>query len=152
MNAPMTASATRYGPHCCQPKVPGEYRHPTHCGQQRLSWRVTRPPWNMTFARPAKKADDGGSGRSRVPTDDRHKFGAERLHPATTNWCYRPIAAGCLTFFNDREVQEAEVRGGGRRSPPQRDPPPAAAGRTHALRHQTVVRLCNRSRSERRLY
>ena len=30
----------------------------------------------------------------RVPTDDRHKFGAERLHPATTNWCYRPIAAG----------------------------------------------------------
>jgi hypothetical protein len=46
----------------------------------------------LTFARAAEKVGDGDSGRSRMPTDDRHKFGAERLHPTTTNWRYRPFS------------------------------------------------------------
>jgi len=39
----------------------------------------------VTFVHAADKVGDGDSGRSHMPTDDRDKFGAERLHPIATN-------------------------------------------------------------------
>ena len=53
----------------------------------------------MTFAHAAEKVGQGQSGRSRVPTDDREKFGAERLHPMIANWRCRPTPAAQLVKF-----------------------------------------------------
>jgi len=39
----------------------------------------------LTFAHFAHKVGDDDSGRSHMPTDDRDKFRAERLHPIATN-------------------------------------------------------------------
>lgn len=67
---------------------------PTHCSRRRFFQRTTGPPWNLTFAHAAEKASYGDSSHSRMPTDDRHTFGAERLHPTTMNWRCRPKPAG----------------------------------------------------------
>ena len=63
----------------------GQYLEPTHSTQRRFSQRTTGLPWNLTFAHAAEKVGDDNSGRSHMPTDDRDKFGAERLHPIVTN-------------------------------------------------------------------
>jgi hypothetical protein len=47
----------------------------------------------LDFAHATDYLGDGNSGRSRVPTDDRDDFAAERLHPRVTNWRCRPEAA-----------------------------------------------------------
>ena len=57
-----------------------------------VSAQTTRLPRNLTFAHAAEKVGQGQSGHSRVPTDDREKFGAERLHPMLANWRCRPGA------------------------------------------------------------
>jgi len=39
----------------------------------------------LTVDHAADKFGDDDSGRSHMPTDDRDKFGADRLHPIATN-------------------------------------------------------------------
>jgi hypothetical protein len=63
----------------------GEFTLPTHRSQRRFSQRTTGLPWNLTFADAAKKGGYCGIGRSRMPTDDRDNFGAERVDPMVTN-------------------------------------------------------------------
>jgi hypothetical protein len=46
----------------------------------------------LTFAEAVEQIRVGDSGRSRVPTDDRDKFAAERLHPKVANSRIRPGA------------------------------------------------------------
>jgi len=45
----------------------------------------------LTFAAAVERIRDGDSGHSRVPSNDRDKFAAERLLPKLTNWHCRPI-------------------------------------------------------------
>ena len=61
--------------------------------QRRSSQRTTGLPWNLTFTDAAKKVSDCDSGRSRMPTDDRDNFRAERLHPTVTARRCQPEAA-----------------------------------------------------------
>ena len=62
----------------------------THCCPSWFSARTTGLPRNLTFAHAGEKVGQGQSGRSCVPTDDREKFGAERLHPMVANRRCRP--------------------------------------------------------------
>ena len=64
---------------------------PTHCRRRRFSHRATGLPWNLTFAGAAEKSRDGGSSRSRRPSEGLGSFGVERLYPMVTNRRCRPI-------------------------------------------------------------
>jgi len=48
----------------------------------------------LTFADAVEQIRVGDSSRSRVPTNDRDRFAAERLHPKVENWRCRPKPAG----------------------------------------------------------
>jgi hypothetical protein len=44
----------------------------------------------LTFTEVVEQIRVGGSSRSRVPTDNRDEFAAERLNPIVANWHCRP--------------------------------------------------------------
>jgi len=45
----------------------------------------------LTFAETIAQIRVGECGRSRLPTYNRDKCAAERLHPRVANWCCRPV-------------------------------------------------------------